>query len=222
MNPHVSPTSEAKRAANVANSAASTGPRTPQGKQRSKYNRLGHGLASPLAVLPCENQDEYDHLLSAFVIEHNPDGPAEEALVKQIADAQWKLRRLEKLETSLFSAMLTESQNEATAPPADPFDAIAAALLKPGKSQSALGLLARYQATLNRQFLSALKELRLLQRHRERDDCEEYNTAVLQYINGPTLPRPSKPHVPMTVTENNQPTPEPRRRSERPGERPLT
>src|SRR4051794_14903746 len=115
----MNPISDAKHAANIANSAASTGPRTADGKDRSKYNRLGHGLASPLAVLPCESQDEYDHLLSAFVDEHKPDSASEESLVKQMADAQWKLHRLEKLETSLFSAMLTESQNEPTAP-ADP------------------------------------------------------------------------------------------------------
>src|SRR4051795_12731537 len=87
MNPTVSTISEAKRAANKANSAASTGPRTPEGKNRSRYNRLGHGLASPIAVLPYENQDEYDHLLSAFVDDYRPQTSVEEALVKQIADA---------------------------------------------------------------------------------------------------------------------------------------
>jgi hypothetical protein len=161
--------SDARLAANRANAASSTGPRTPEGKDASKYNRLRHGLASPLAVLAFEDQGEYNNLYSSFLEEYSPIGATEQAFVKTIADAQWKLRRLEKLEECVFAAMLESSQNE---PTTDPFQAMAASLLSGGKHQSALGLLARYQATLNRQFVTGVRELKRCQRERLNEDYD--------------------------------------------------
>jgi hypothetical protein len=176
--------SEAKLEANRANAASSTGPRTPEGKQASRYNRLSHGLASPLTVLPFEDQAEYNNVLDSFRDDYQPIGATEESLVKQIADAHWKLRRLEKLETSVFAAVVNGSQNEPTEPSADPYTAMAATLLGPGKSQSALGLLARYQGTLNRQLLSCIKELRSIQRQRKAEYCERIKTTLLHQVAG--------------------------------------
>jgi hypothetical protein len=150
--------------ANRENAQKSTGPRTPEGKEASKYNNLRHGLASPLTVLPFEDQNEYNELYASFCEEHAPAGPSEEALVKQIADAQWKLRRIEKLEHHVFTAMLETAETEASA---DPFAAIAKSLLGPGKHQQALNSLARYQSSLNRQFLQSLQELRRIQKDRK-------------------------------------------------------
>jgi hypothetical protein len=173
----------AQIAANRINSTASTGPRTPEGKQAAKYNRLCHGLCSPLAVLPFENQDEYNNLYAAFCEEYSPLGPSEQALVKQIADAQWKMRRLETLEQNVFIAMQQNSQNE---PDQDPFAAMAATLLGTGKHQQALNSLARYQSTLNRQFMQAVKELRKLQAARKLSDEEAEKRNVIRQIIGIT------------------------------------
>lgn len=179
-------TTPAQIAANRANAQKSTGPRTPDGKESSKYNRLRHGLASPLAVLPFENQDEYNNLYASFCEEHSPVGPTEQALVKQIADSQWKLRRLEKLEGHVFTSMVAASQEAAVQnePNPDPYAAIAAALLGPGKHQQALNSLARYQSTLNREFLSALKQLRVIQNLRRGAEEEALKRAVIHEITG--------------------------------------
>lgn len=174
--------SDARLAANRANAAASTGPRTPEGKNASKYNRLRHGLASPLTVLPFEDQSEYNNQYASFCEEYSPVGPTEQALVKTIADARWKLGRLEKLEESVFAAMLENSQNE---PTADPFATMAASLLSGGKHQSALGLLARYQATLNRQFVTAVRELKRCQRDRTNGDYEEAKRVLAHNVLDP-------------------------------------
>lgn len=176
-------TTPAQIAANRANAQRSTGPRTPEGKECSKFNRLRHGLASPLTVLPFENQDEYNNLYASFCEEHSPVGPSEEALVKQLADSQWKLLRLEKLEGHVFTAML-EAGQQASTPNADPYAAIAAALLGPGKHQQALNSLARYQSALNREFHGALRELRVLQNLRRAAEQESLKRAAIHQITG--------------------------------------
>jgi hypothetical protein len=43
-----------------------TGPRTPEGKQRSKENSLKHGLFSKVAVRKGEPQADFDSLLSGL------------------------------------------------------------------------------------------------------------------------------------------------------------
>jgi hypothetical protein len=190
----------AKLDANRANAALSTGPRTAEGKQASKFNRLSHGLASPLAVLPFEDQSEYDKVLAAFHDDYNPVGATEEALVKQIADANWKLRRLEKLEAAAFDAILAGQQNE----PTDPYQAIAASLLGAGQAKSALALLARYQGTLNRQFLSCVKELRTIQKQRKTEHRsrtkKDLLRAYLGHAEKSDTPRPAhRTAIPLSV-----------------------
>ena len=95
------PLTTAQLAANRANAQKSTGPRTAEGKEAVKYNGVKHGLSSRLVVLPCEDQNEYNALHDAFADEYTPITPTEKELVKQVADSQWKLRRLEKLEERL-------------------------------------------------------------------------------------------------------------------------
>lgn len=174
--------SDAKLAANRANAAHSTGPRTPAGKEASKHNGLLHGLSSPLAVLPFEDQNEYNELAASFSEEYAPEGPTEEALLKLMVDSQWKLRRLEKLEQHVFALTIEQDAGAHD----DPFAAMAATLLAPGKGQNALALLARYQGTLNRQFLQALKQLKKIQFERGEDYCDRLKREALHQISGNT------------------------------------
>ena len=46
---------EAQIAANIENAKKSTGPRTNEGKERSRMNALDHGLTARLALLPDED-----------------------------------------------------------------------------------------------------------------------------------------------------------------------
>ena len=43
-----------------------TGPRTQQGKERSKHNAITHGIFSKAVVLKGESQADFDALLSAL------------------------------------------------------------------------------------------------------------------------------------------------------------
>ncbi len=61
------PTSQKRIDANRQNAKKSTGPRTPEGKSRSRFNRLQHGLAATVAVLPGEDAAVFQARVDAMV-----------------------------------------------------------------------------------------------------------------------------------------------------------
>ena len=111
------PVSEKQLAANRANAARSTGPRTPQGKARSAQNARKHGFtASNFAVVRLEDLDAVAHLKADLVDLYRPVNSQELFAIERIALAQQALLRAAALETGLFTTCL----NEAIDPRGDP------------------------------------------------------------------------------------------------------
>ena len=80
-----------------------TGPRTAQGRERSKFNALKHGLLSKFVLLEGESRPEYLSLLNGLWDDFQPRGKAEVVLVENLAALLWRKRRLlqaENAETS--------------------------------------------------------------------------------------------------------------------------
>jgi hypothetical protein len=125
---------------NRANAELSTGPITPEGKQRSSQNALTHGLTARLACMPTEDQEEYQRHVASYAAEYSPAGETESQLVQALADAAWRLNRVVALEAQIFSG---------------DGDAIA--------KTKALANLSLHSQRLSRQFQSAGAELRELQ-----------------------------------------------------------
>jgi hypothetical protein len=73
--------------------ARTTGPRTPQGKDRSKNNALKFGIFSKTVVLPGESQSEFNALLNGLRKDLGPVGTLEETLVEKVAGLWWRYRR---------------------------------------------------------------------------------------------------------------------------------
>jgi hypothetical protein len=105
-------------AANRRNARLSTGPRTPEGKAAVRYNACKHGLTSRELLLPEESKQEFLALLNAFRSDCQPQSPHEEDLVFQLAAADWRLRRVIRIETSLsllhFSEMFVQFRRHET------------------------------------------------------------------------------------------------------------
>jgi hypothetical protein len=89
-------------AANQRNARLSTGPTTEDGKVRSAQNSTLHGLLAREAVLPEEDPGHFRDLLAALEAEFRPSGPCQEFLIREMASAQWRLRRHLRIETGLF------------------------------------------------------------------------------------------------------------------------
>jgi hypothetical protein len=71
-----------------------TGPRTRQGKERSRRNSLRHGIFSEAVVLETESRAEYDSLRKSLTDDRQPVGALEEILVDELAALLWRYRRL--------------------------------------------------------------------------------------------------------------------------------
>src|SRR6266478_818052 len=77
-----------------------TGPRTPQGKERSKFNARKHGLFSKAVLLQDESRAGYDALVNGLMENLQPQGKLEIVLVENLATLLWRKRRLLQVETA--------------------------------------------------------------------------------------------------------------------------
>jgi hypothetical protein len=110
--------SQKQLAANRANAARSTGPRTPQGKARSAQNGLKHGFAaSTFAVVRLEDLQEIARLRADLIAVHRPVNAQELFAIERIALAEQVVLRATRLETGLFTTCLNEALNPSGAQP---------------------------------------------------------------------------------------------------------
>jgi hypothetical protein len=93
--------SERQIEANKINAQRSTGPRTPEGKQRVASNALKHGLTGKQIVLPNENSDEFDEFRNAIWNDLCPQGAFEEVLADKIVADAWRLKRVPVLQAAI-------------------------------------------------------------------------------------------------------------------------
>jgi len=109
--------------ANRHNALKSTGPKTENGKQRSRRNALRHGFTAETVIEPLENPAEYRAFEDAIVAEYLPQTPVEQELVHRLASLFWRLRRATSIETGLLRmqgeilhAFRSSRQNAETSP----------------------------------------------------------------------------------------------------------
>ncbi len=95
-------TTPRRLAANRANAQKSTGPRTPEGKARSRRNALKHGAVSraivPPALAPFESRADFDELRAALAGDLQPASPLEDLILELIAINCWRLVRVARSE----------------------------------------------------------------------------------------------------------------------------
>ena len=75
-------TTEAQIAANRLNAEKSTGPRTPEGKEKAAQNSLKHGLFAREGVIRGEDWEEYEMHREALLGQLAPAGPLEVILAR--------------------------------------------------------------------------------------------------------------------------------------------
>ena len=191
--------------ANRNNAKRSTGPRTEEGKTRSAKNALKHGLLARDTVMPGEDPADFDRQLSALEADIQPANSLEFELVRQIADAQWRMRRLTRLETGFLAAAVDDQRRhlEKRRPDA----------LRPGYDGETLLLgsamldrtqafahLARYDGHLSRRFFRAVEQLSDLRReerkaHEARSSPGSYAPADSDSYRGRYVPAQAPPPI---------------------------
>jgi len=154
-------TSDLQIASNRDNARKSTGPRTPEGKARVAKNGVTHGLTGRFQMLPGESPDILDNLLTRLTVEHCPAGETESFLVRQLAELQLRLGRVASLESELMRAVV-----DPDAPVVTPNAILARTFLQDCTFDVALLRLNRYEGSLRRSHIAALRELRQQQKSR--------------------------------------------------------
>ena len=95
---------DAQNTANQSNAQHSTGPRTEAGKVTSSRNALKHGLTAKTALMPDEDAEVHACFLAGMLDSYDPFNDAETALVEEMIDVQWRLRRASRFEVRILSA----------------------------------------------------------------------------------------------------------------------
>src|SRR5450756_379925 len=104
------PVSDKPLAANRANAAQSTGPRSPEGKSRSAQNSRKHGFtASTFAVVRLEEIDEVARLREDAIACYQPVNSQEIFAIERIALAQQAILRVERLHNGICTTCLNEA-----------------------------------------------------------------------------------------------------------------
>ena len=88
--------------ANRLNALKSTGPRTEQGKQRSRQNALRHGLTAETVIPALERAADYRTFEAIILSDYQPSSATQRELVSRLPSVLWRLRRSTAIETGLF------------------------------------------------------------------------------------------------------------------------
>src|SRR5580704_19700982 len=195
-------------AANRANAAHSSGPRTPEGKARSAQNSLKHGFtASTFAVVRLEDLQEIGRLKFDLVAVYQPVNSQEIFALERMALAQQAILRAARLESGLFTCSLNETldgdghpfipMSKELAGDGDIEIAIAQnrnycmadGFLRLVRQTNGWSIFLRYQAQAERQYRRALEEFDRLKSLRQVLPNEPIPTCQPQQ-GSPTYPNP--------------------------------
>jgi hypothetical protein len=110
--------SEAKLEANRRNAMKSRGPKSAEGKHRSKLNAVKHGMRAATLVLLDEDAEELEDRKAAWTASLLPRGAAEQQIVDDAVEYTWlrdRARRAQeaRLATNVVNAGVDENIREA-------------------------------------------------------------------------------------------------------------
>jgi hypothetical protein len=101
-------TSQRQTEANQRNARKSTGPRTAEGKGRSRHNAVTHGLTAESTILPDEDINAFLARRKEIVDGTQPRNEVEAILLEQIARCEWKSMRADRAASARLSTQLRD------------------------------------------------------------------------------------------------------------------
>jgi hypothetical protein len=98
--------------ANRRNALLSTGPKTEEGRKRSRMNALRHGLTGQVTTMTEEDRTAHDQFSKALMKSLAPDGAMEIQLAQRVATDSWRLNRISAIEDNIFALGQFENGGE--------------------------------------------------------------------------------------------------------------
>src|SRR5580658_212895 len=96
-------TSSAQFESNFANAQKSTGPRTDNGKHRTRLNAYRHGLTGQINLLTADEHQAFEQHCAGIRESLKPVGALEIKLAQSIAEDHWRIKRARAIETGIFA-----------------------------------------------------------------------------------------------------------------------
>ena len=91
-------------AASRANGQKSHGPTTAEGKAKSRFNALKHGIHAQAQIMFDETAEDLAELAAELHEQYAPADATERFLVDTLISNEWRLRRLRNVEADLWQA----------------------------------------------------------------------------------------------------------------------
>jgi hypothetical protein len=181
-----------QRAANRANAAKSTGPRTPAGKAASSANALKSGIYAKSPVIPGENPADLEALRRQFHDRYQPQDPTEHRLVESLISNTWELQRLEKCRTQMWDRFISTNIDF------DDFDAAHNLSDVFPRNEDHFTRLQRNINSCERNFHRSLTALQRLQSSRKPADPKPISQESASFRQKISHPAPQPPSAPLT------------------------
>jgi hypothetical protein len=169
----------------------STGPKTPEGKQRCRLNAYRHGLTGQLCVFTPEEQKAYEKHCNVILYALAPVGDFERDAAQSIADDHWRLKRARAIEASTFAlGSHDHAANSAGHPEVDNAFAQARTWEKAAHN---LQLLTIYEQRIRRAVEKNMAQFETLQAKRKAEAAEAMKQAKMLYQLAGAQGKPYRP-----------------------------
>jgi hypothetical protein len=161
-------TSNLQIEANRRNARLSTGPRTEQGRRASRMNALRHGLTAQHVTVFDESEVDFRRFHRQMMRVLHPEGAMEAQLAERAVICAWRLRRVYRIETGMFS-----KARKLWAPTGPTLaNDIETVYTRLSSQRDDLAKLSRYEGSIERSLRRALLDLERRQtRRRAVDDA---------------------------------------------------
>jgi hypothetical protein len=159
-------TSNLQIEANRRNARLSTGPRTERGRQVSSKNALRHGLTAQHVTVFDETEADFCGFHRELMRVLRPEGAMEAQLAERAVICAWRLRRVYRIETGMFSK--ARKLWAATGPTmANDIETVYTRL---ASQRDDLAKLSRYESSIERSLRRALLDLEHRQARRRKGE----------------------------------------------------
>ncbi len=173
-------TSRHKRKQARQNGAKAAGTKSPAGIEKSSKNALKHGLTGKAIVLTNESQQQFDSLHLTYVEEFQPGNGVEMDLIDQMVAAQWRLRRIWRMQTAALDLKMDQQEAEIVKKfqQIDQTTRVTVAFTALANEDKSLDLLLRYETAYTRIYQRALNTLLKLRRERPEPPVEPESSST--------------------------------------------
>jgi hypothetical protein len=181
---------EAQQNASRENGKKSRGAITPEGRAICCRNAVKHALTGQTVILEGDDIEAYQKLCAIIFKKFNPQTDPEHLVVQDIADTEWRLRRIPVMESGLFQLVRTQ-QAEAHAD----MDPEERRILLDGQAQfqftKAFTNLTLQESRLQRKLERKTAEFKELRAERELIEVASRNTVMSSILGESVYKHPS-------------------------------